>query len=233
MQHIKDFAERVANAAATTKQAEDTPRQAGRQVERATLKELDTSHATMKAAVDIVYKWADRKRAGHDDASIVLCGPVGTGKTHIARAVLWSIPLATDDGQPVAPAGKFFHAGDLLLKFSPISTSWGGTEVPRPADIMGQAPIVVIDDIGTEGTIPFVKAEDQEGERQARYFRAIDYCYTWRISLVITSNLSISQLAQHIGPRCWDRLGQMAPKGFMFDLTGVPSWRQKASGRGA
>ena len=231
MKPISEFTNRVLQAAQQTAVIEQQVDAPTRTVQRATLGELDTRHATVKAAVDMVHRWADIKRDNHQDASVVLCGPVGTGKTHIARAILWSISLATEEGQPVAPAGKFFYANDLLLKFSPASTAWGGAEMPRAGDIIGQAPIVVIDDIGAEGAIPFVKAEEQDQERQARYFRAIEYCYTWKISLVVTSNLSISQLQQHLGPRCWDRLGQMAPKGFMFDLTGVPSWRQKASGR--
>lgn len=233
MKPISDYTASVLQAAQQTAVIEQQAERPTRTVQRATLAELDTSHKTMKAAVDMVYRWRDRKKDGHDEASIVLCGPVGTGKTHIARAVLWSIPLATDDGRPIAPAGKFFVASDLMLTFAPVDTSWGGSEVPRPGTVIGQAPIVVIDDVGSEGAIPFIGAdvEKQAHERQARYFRVIDYCYTYRTTLVITSNLSISQLQQHIGQRCWDRLSEMAPKGFMFDLTGVPSWRQKLSGR--
>lgn len=231
MKPIKDFAASVLQAAQQTAVIEAEPPQQGRVVQRATLHELDTTHQTIRDAIHMARMWADRKRRGDSEASIVLVGPVGTGKTHIARSVLWSICLATEDGQPIAPAGKFFLASDLLLKFSPTSTSWGGVEMPRAADIIGQVPIVVIDDIGAEGTIPYITVDNQEQERQARYFRAIDYCYTWRISLVITSNLSIGQLQKHLGRRCWDRLSEMAPRGFMFDLTGVPSWRQKQSGR--
>jgi len=231
MEPISNFTKRVLDAQQETVRIETERPRNGRIVERATLHDLDTSHPTMQAAVGMARAWAERKRNGDIEASMVLLGPVGTGKTHIARAILWSICLATEEGQPIAPAGKFFLASDLLLKFSPTNTSWGGVEMPRAADIIGNVPIVVVDDVGAEGTIPYVKADEQEQERQARYFRAIDYCYTWRISLVITSNLSTNQLKAHIGPRCWDRLSQMAPSGFIFDLTGVPSWRQKESGR--
>ena len=231
MEPISKFTERVLDAQQITAQIETAPPRNGRIVERATLDELDNTHGTVQAAIKMARAWAERKRRGENEASVVLVGPVGTGKTHIARSILWSLCLATEDGRPVAPAGKFFLASDLLLKFSPASTSWGGVEMPRAADIIGQAPIVVIDDVGAEGVIPYVKTDEQEHERQARYFRAIDYCYTWRVSLVITSNMSLQQLQAHLGPRCWDRLGQMAPRGFMFDLTGVPSWRQKESGR--
>lgn len=232
--NVADVATAVLNATKSNEPAERVPasEQAtkGRVVQRATLGDLDTSNKLMKSAVDMVHRWAARKQDSHDDASLVLVGPYGTGKTHIARAVLWSM-CYTVDGKPVAPVGKFFHASDLLLKMSPTKTEWGGTDVPRPADFIGNVPILVIDDVGAEQALPYVAKDDQIGEIQARYFRVFDYCYQWRISLVITSNLSIPQLQDHIGGRCWDRLCEMAPKGFMFDLTGVPSWRQKESGR--
>lgn len=203
----------------------------GRVIKRATLAELKIDNSILQAAVDMAHKWKDRKLAGFTDASIVLCGPVGTGKTHIARSVLWSISYSTAEGEPIAPAGRFFVASDLMLKLSPAKNDWGTNEVLRPATFIGNAPIVVIDDVGSEQAIPFVAADEQAAEIQARYFRVIDYCYQWRISLVITSNLSLSQLEAHVGARCWDRLCEMAPKGFMYDLTGVSSWRQKVSGR--
>jgi DNA replication protein DnaC len=204
-----------------------------RQIERRTLAELDTANPSVKAAVEMCRRWAQRKRDGHTDASIILCGPVGTGKTHIAKAVLWSMAYTLDDGTAVGYAGKFFVASDLISLLSPTRNDYGVTETPRPAQFIGNAPIVVIDDVGSEGTIAYIKTDDetQAAEIQARYFRVVDYCYSWNVSLVITSNLSIPQLAQHVGRRSWDRLGQMAPAGFMIDMTGVPSWRQRMSGR--
>ena len=204
---------------------------ASRQIERRTLSELDTSHPTIKAAVDMCHAWVQRKRDGHQDASIVLLGPVGTGKTHIAKALLWSMAYTLEDGTAVGFSGRFFVAADLMMLMQPGRNDYGTTEIPRPVNFIGSVPIVVIDDVGTEQTLPFIKAEEQATEIQARYFRVIDYCYSWQISLVITSNLSMSQLARILGPRSWDRLGQMAPLGFMMDLTSVPSWRLTRSGR--
>ena len=211
--------------------SETTP-VAGRVVQPAKLSELEITHPLLQQAVDICYQWRDRKQGDYENSSLVFCGPVGTGKTHIARSILWSIAHAFE-GELVAPVGKFFNASDLLLKFSPTKNDFGMSDVPRPSSIIGNAPIVVIDDVGSQQAIPYIGKDTdlQLAEIQARYFRVIDYCYQWRISLVVTSNLSLGQLEVHLGPRNWDRLSEMAPKGFMIDLTGVPSWRQKQSGR--
>ena len=231
MKPISDYAEKVQTAVETGSQPRifDETRKT-RQVERRTLGELDTSNPMVKTAVTMCYKWADRLRDGYSDASLVFVGPVGTGKTHIAKSLLWSMAY-TMDGEAVGYAGRFFVASDLMMLMNPLRTEFGTVEIPRPASFIGKAPMIVIDDIGTEQTIPFVKADEQAAEIQARYFRVIDYCYQWNTALIITSNLSLRQLQKYLGPRNWDRLGQMAPAGFMIDLTGVESWRKKESGR--
>lgn len=205
---------------------------------RARIADLDTSHPAMASAVKAAYDWAERKRQGYEDASLVLSGPYGTGKTHIARAILWSIILEPE-GHPEAavPAGRFFLANDLLMRMTPTKEKETGMIMtPRASDLVGNAPIVVIDDVGGQQILPYVAAADQDDERSARYFRFIDHCYVTQVSVIITTNLSMgggfrSEFAEHIGGRAWDRLNEMAPAGFMVGLDGVPSWRVKKGGR--
>lgn len=206
----------------------------------ARLDELDLSwHSMVATAVAAARTWQQRRRqqavAGQkQNASLILvstavAGDVnrsgyGCGKTHIARACLWSIAYVID-GQPIAPAGKFFMAGDLVNRLD--------GETHASAEI-ADAEIVVIDDAGdTEGLIPFVRQDErtQIVERQARYFKLIDYCYAAGVSLIITGNLTLDALARHVGGRAWSRLLEMAPAGQMIDLTGVPDYRRKAGGR--
>ncbi len=202
-----------------------------RKLQRVTLDTLDTSHHAVKGAVDMARAWAQRKRDGVQDASVVLAGGVGTGKTHIARAILWSMCYCLEDGSHTVPVGRFFHATDLIMSLEPTKNAYNMTEIPRASSIIGGAPIVIIDDVGSEMKIPFVAKDSMMDEVQARYFRIIDYCYTAQISLVITSNLGLEQLASHLGRRSWDRLGVMAPAGFMWEMGNAPSWRKKESGR--
>lgn len=212
--------------------------------ERVTLDTLDPSHhPAVKKAIDAARAWSSRKISGVENASLVLvAGPVkgdptrtgyGCGKTHIARAIQWSSYAMLEDGTPVAPAGKFFTAADLLELLGSGNTI--RELVPPAVDTIhgrvGGTPVLVIDDVGTEGVLPFVAKEAQGYERQTRYFRVINYCYEHKISVVITGNMRLSELQEHIGGRAWSRLLEMAPAGFMIDLTGVPDYRRKTGGR--
>ena len=219
---------------------ESTP---ARRLERVTLGTLDTSHPQVATAVKMARAWADRKRDGYDNASLVLCGPNGVGKTHIARAIWWSMTYtATDNDAAVPgtqqPVGKFFISNDLMGLMGVSKDHETGIVIPvRASSIIGNAPLVVIDDVGAEQAIPFVAAADQETERHARFFKIVDYCYTVNISLIITSNCRIPELAERVGRRAWDRIAHMAPRlpsgeSFVLDLFNVPSYRMKDSGRG-
>lgn len=196
--------------------------------ERVTLAQLDMSDRRVAAAVGVARAWQERK-GNHKEASVVLLGPTGVGKTTIATAILWSMQLISLDaeGKPVEgterPAGRFYLGNELIQRME-ASTPVG--------QLVGNAPIVVIDDVGSEQSIAYIGAEAQLREKQQRYFRVVDYCYQAHVSLVITSNLSPAGLREVLGDRAWSRLQAMAPAGFMVDLTGVPDWRARQSGRG-
>ena len=236
MQHIADITTTIQPG--NTWQRE--PPVTTRTLEKVSLDTLDTSHPQVATAVQAARDWQKRRRSDHLDASLVLAGSYGTGKTHIARAILWTT-VDGPEGHPDAwvPAGKFFMANDLLLLMAAHQDrATGMVSAPRPSTLVGSAPLVVIDDIGGQQAIPFIKQDEvsQESEIHARYFRFIDYCYTSMVGIIATTNLSIaggnrSDFAQHIGGRAFDRLSQMAPAGFMVGLHGVPSWRVKSSGR--
>lgn len=205
----------------------------------AVLSDLDLNwHPMVAVAAQAARAWQHRRRAQQAagqkvNASLVLISTAvpgdvnrtgyGCGKTHIARACLWSSHYAID-GQPVAPAGRFFMAADIINRLD------GET---HPSGELADTEIVVVDDVGAEGFLPYIGQDEhkQSLERTARYFKLLDYCWASGKSLIVTGNLSLDQLAAHIGGRAWSRLMQMAPAGFMIDLSGVPDYRRKAGGR--
>lgn len=188
----------------------------------ATLAEMVETHPKLSEVIGRVRSWAERRRET-PDASLVLVGPNGTGKTHLARVALWSVAYVVD-GVPVAPVGKFFAARDLVELI-------GAGNSPR--DLIGTAPLVVIDDVGAEGVVQYVAAGAQEREIQARYFAVLNYCYGNKAVIITASNNcgTVPQLADYLGPRSWDRLLEMAPAGYIVDMAGVPSYRRTKGGR--
>lgn len=205
-----------------------------------TLKTLDTTwHPKVKQAVEMARAWQKRRQEGETNASMVLVASqmyesgqpdldrtgFGCGKTHIAAAALWSNCYVLD-GVPQAPSGRFFKA-DRIVQIMDADT--------QPKDEIGNSPIVVLDEVGSEQHIPYIAEKAQAGEIQNRYTKIVDWCYdvnrSGGVSLIITSNLGITELAQHIGGRAWSRLLEMAPAGFMLDMTGVPDYRRRQGGR--
>lgn len=204
---------------------------------------LNQAHPQVQQAVKMARLWADRKRHGAIDSSMVLSGPVGTGKTHIAQAIWWSICEAVTgyDGTPLPgyrnhPAGRFFSSNELLLKMG-ISRDMdtGISTATRAADVIGYPPLIVLDDVGLEQNIPFIGKEEQEAERHARFFKIINHCYG-NVSVIITTNLTWDELAAHIGKRAASRLIEMCPRlpsgdSFIVDMSKVPDYRRKSGGR--
>ena len=210
------------------------------EMRRVRLTDLDvTVHPLVKTAVDAARRWAERYKGDEDKApSLVLAGPPGVGKTHIARSIWWAVAqAAVDDGGhkiegSERPLGRFLTAADLMAELDPQRRDSYQEAIPVSL-VLGTSPLIVVDDVGAEGVLPYVsqQGENQEREKQARYFRLIDFCYGSDIPVIITTNLTIPNLAAHVGPRVWDRLNQMAPAGQMVSMFGVPSWRVKAGGR--
>ena len=215
------------------------------------LSDLDMTHPQVAMAVDVARKWAAEKAQGND-LSVVLSGPNGIGKTHIANAILWSMRNMPEglDGYEL-PSGRFFSAANLIVELGAYADESGRIRQPPVDYFIGNAPIVVLDDVGAKILMPYIKGDMQAEEIQARWFILFEYClHRTRIvrtddgaevvpyppSLIITTNLDLtggaeSPFAKHIGIRSWDRLQVMAPKGFMVAMNNVESYRKRMSGR--
>lgn len=216
------------------------PQESGavKELRRVFLADLDaTVHPLVGTAISAARRWAERYKGEEDKApSLVLAGPPGVGKTHIAKSIWWAVcqSAVDDNGRKIPgserPLGRFLTAADLMAELDPQRQDHYQEAIPVSL-VLGTSPLIVIDDVGAEGVLAYIGKEYQEHERQARYFRLIDFCYGSDIPVIITTNLEIPKLAAHVGPRVWDRLNQMAPAGQMVSMFGVPSWRVKAGGR--
>jgi DNA replication protein DnaC len=236
MEHIADIARKVVPGRKWDVIDETKIRRSV--AEKMTLDTLDLSHPRVTEAVQAARAWARRKQDGQIDASLIIIGPYGTGKTHIAKAILWSMTqLAVDQGGNVipgtdAPTGQFFLANALIQSLDADTRPSHLIPIGNPNKQVPGVPIVVIDDVGSEQQIEYAGGEERQAiERQYRYFKVVEHCYTFGISLVITSNLDLKALAERVGGRSWSRLQEMAPPGFIVDLSGAPDYRKVRSGR--
>lgn len=123
------------------------------------------------------------------DHSIILSGVPGCGKTHLAAAtVLFLI-------NQLIPA-KFASVPEMLKV---IQASWKNEYVINPVPDLIVAPVLVLDDLGTE--------EQCSDWARGELYRIIDGRYISGLPMLVTTNhRTASDLAHVIGDRSVDRL---------------------------
>lgn len=158
----------------------------------------------------------------------------GNGKTTIAEALFYGCGVMTinevEQAQELCiyPAGKLRSAREWMLMQSETDFS---LDKFLFSEQLGKPRVILIDDVGREGSIPFVRSTEQASEIQTRYYDLINYCYRQKLSVIMTSNYRLNELATFLGGATWSRLLEMVPDGFMIDITGVRDYRPIAGGR--
>lgn len=165
---------------------------------------------------------------------VLLAGPVdgdlqrtgyGCGKTHLARAIhfansrLQYVPQMPGE-MWVHPRGKFYESRELMALFDADEFDQGYT-------FSRFGNLLTIDDVGREGTLKWERRDPelQLQEKRDRYYSVVNYCYEYRVSLAVTSNLAARELAGFLGGATWSRLLQMCPPQFRVNMTGLPDMR--------
>ena len=145
------------------------------------------------AAMDTVRRYVD-DLVDNTDAGrgLVLSGPVGTGKSHVAAAVL--IQAVTTE---VLRTGFWIRCRRYCDLLSPGNDDEEYTDETRLTDRARQTGLLVLDDLGGEHSTEWTQGivQDLISERCDR-----------SLPTVITTNLAPGFLGKQYGDRTWDRL---------------------------
>ena len=123
---------------------------------------------------------------------LMLIGPYGCGKTHLAAAILHR---CAEDGIP----GMFVVAPDLLAQIR-SSYRTGDGRADEIVDAAKNTPLLVLDDLGAEKASPWV---------QEQLYMLINHRYEHMLPTVITTNNDGAELEAELGRRTLSRLAEM------------------------
>ena len=120
---------------------------------------------------------------------LVLSGTYGCGKTHLAAAI------ANYQSKNALGTAMFVVVPDLLdhlrASFSPEAT----TTYDRRFDEIKNAPLLVLDDLGTESATPWAKE---------KLFQLLNHRYNARLATVITTSATPDEIEPRIRTRMMD-----------------------------
>lgn len=200
---------------------------------------------------DRVLSWAGTLSAD-SVTGVVLCGSYGVGKTtlaHIARSRLATMSLSlgqvptelhypetgeVERNYTVIEKARFYPAWEMMTLLSDKNFSIASLGFPR-------VRLVIIDDVGREGEIPFSRKEPaaQEAQRQALYYRLFttvvenNRVNPKKIHLLLTTNMTTDELRHFFDDASWSRVREIFPKGSKMAFPSIRDYREVLEEEGA
>jgi DNA replication protein DnaC len=126
-----------------------------------------------------------------DGRCLILSGTVGTGKTHLAAAIL------KDVVEKQGYTGKYWTVNGLLQVIRASYEKDSGFSESEVIESVTNTHLLVLDEVG---------ATKQSEFELATLFNIINSRYEWQIPTIVISNLGPKQIGEAIGERCFDRL---------------------------
>lgn len=155
-----------------------------------------TTDSRQPRMITRAYDYASELATGQS-SNLVLAGPTGTGKTHIAACVVRKAAgLIKSDGKLVKC--RYTTGAEIM---GDIRASWDAkTRSKHEAEIiasLGNVAVLMIDEVGVADRI--------NGSHDI-WSNIIDRRYRQRLPTIITTNLTREELAAHLGDRAFDRI---------------------------
>ncbi len=139
--------------------------------------------ASLEKAFQYAREYAERPRGW-----LVLTGPYGCGKTHLAAAIA---NYRADLGNPPL----FIVVPDLLDHLRATFDPGSAISLDRRFDEVRTAPLLILDDLGTQATTPWVRE---------KLYQLFNYRYNAELPTVITTANTLEEIDPRIRSRMLD-----------------------------
>lgn len=151
-----------------------------------------------EAIHDFVTNFAEHMKAGR---CMILAGPAGTGKTHLACAAIRAL---CDQGR----RAQYIRLGDAIRR---LRNTWRKDSEETESEVLAallQPDLLVIDEVGVQ--------YGSEGEK-VHAFDIIDGRYNAMRPTIVITNCKPDELLAYLGERCIDRLLENGGRMLVFD----------------
>lgn len=144
-------------------------------------------------AFDMSYMVAQEIASG-EHANLFLTGGIGTGKTHLAASI----------AHYVAEQGIAVKFGNVTDIFQAVRKSFSTNEDALTE--IKTVPVLILDDLGKEMNTEWVKET---------VYSVINYRYEHLLSTIITTNMTMKELANKFGDATISRLKEMCASSYV------------------
>lgn len=158
----------------------------------------ESSKRNLASCKDYADRFAENLKSGR---CLILSGSVGTGKTHLAVSIakqVLQLPMA---------GVRYTTVSGLLSEIKATYSQGFDSNEQYVMDAVIYPDLLILDEVGTTKQSEF---------EMATLFNLINARYERMVPTIVVSNLSLANISDALGERCYDRLREGGGIGLIF-----------------